>query len=153
MAWDRGAWEVMDDTNFATFILSLDEHLQFMWRVLKLSRPRRSLIEAFQRSGLLRTWESLGPIGRESAWGRVWQRTFDGSPTPRLSRREPDEVFALFVRNRFLGGILVLEELRFRRRDDAFELVNSIQGTWGSDPALRQLIALTVRRVRRKGFG
>lgn len=150
MAWDRGAWKVMDDTSFATFILTLDEHLQFMWRVLKLSRPRRSLIEAFQRSGLLRTWESLGPIGRESAWGRVWQRTFHDTPPPRLSRREPDEVFALFMRNRFLGAILVLEELRLRKRDDAFELVNAVQGTWGRDPVLRQLIALTERRMPRR---
>jgi hypothetical protein len=141
----------MDDTSFATFILTLDEHLQFMWRVLKLSRPRRSLIEAFQRSGLLRTWESLGPIGRESAWGRVWQRTFHDTPPPRLSRREPDEVFALFMRNRFLGAILVLEELRLRKRDDAFELVNAVQGTWGRDPVLRQLIALTERRKPGRG--
>ena len=143
----------MDDTSFATFILSLDEHLQLFWRVLKLSRPRRSLIEAFQRSGLLHTWESLGLIGRESVWGRVWRGTFDGSRPPRLSRREPDAVFALFMRNRFLGAILVLEELRLHKRDDAFELVNAVQGTWGRDPALRQLIALTVRRVRRKGLG
>jgi hypothetical protein len=143
----------MDDTSFATFILSLDEHLQLFWRVLKLSRPRRSLIEAFQRSGLLHTWESLGLIGRESVWGRVWRGTFDGSRPPRLSRREPDAVFALFMRNRFLGAILVLEELRLHKREDAFELVNAVQGTWGRDPALRQLIALTVRRVRRKGLG
>jgi hypothetical protein len=114
----------MDDTSFATFILSLDDHLQLIWRVLKLSRPRRSLIEAFQRSGLLHTWESLGPIGRESAWGRVWRGTFDGSLPPPLSRREADEVFALFLRNRFLGAILVLEEFRVRKREDAFELVN-----------------------------
>jgi hypothetical protein len=142
----------MDDTSFATFILSLDEHLQLFWRVLKLSRPRRSLIEAFQRSGLLHTWESLGLIGRESAWGRVWRGTFDHTPAPRLSRREPDEVFALFMRNRFLGAILVLEELRLRKRDDAFELVNSVQGTWSRDPVLRQLIALTERRKPRRGF-
>lgn len=56
----------MDDTSFATFILSLDDHLQLFWRVLKLSRPRRSLIEAFQRSGLLHRWEGLGSVGRES---------------------------------------------------------------------------------------
>ena len=143
----------MDDTSFATFILSLDEHLQLMWRVLKLSRPRRSLIEAFQRSGLLRTWESLGPIGRKSAWERVWQGTFHDTPPPRLSRREPDEVFALFVRNRYLGAMLVLEEFRVRKRDDVFELVNSVQGVWGSAPVLRQLIALTVRRVRRRDRG
>jgi hypothetical protein len=143
----------MDDTSFATFILSLDEHLHLMWRVLKLSRPSRSLIEAFQRSGLLHTWEGLGPIGRESAWGRVWRGTFDDTPPPRLSRREPDEVFALFVRNRHLGAMLVLEEFRVRKRDDVFELVNSVQGTWGSDPVLRQLIALTLRRVRRKDHG
>ena len=142
----------MDDTSFATFILSLDDHLQLIWRVLKLSRPRRSLIEAFQRSGLLHTWESLGPIGRESAWGRVWRGTFDGSLPPPLSRREADEVFALFLRNRFLGAILVLEEFRVRKREDAFELVNSVQGMWGTDPVLRQLIALTARRVRRKGL-
>ena len=140
----------MDDTSFATFILSLDEHLQLMWRVLKLSRPRRSLIEAFQRSGLLHTWESLGPIGRESAWGRVWRGTFDGSLPPLLSRREADEVFALFMRNRFLGAILVLEEFRVRKRDDAFELVNAVQGAWGRDPVLRQLIALTERRMPRR---
>ena len=143
----------MDDTSFATFILSLDEHLQLFWRVLKLSRPRRSLIEAFQRSGLLHTWESLGPIGRESTWGRVWRGTFEHTPPPRLSRREPHEVFAWFLRNRFLGAILVLEEFRLRKRDDAFELVNSVQGTWGSDPVLRHLIELTARRVRRKGLG
>ena len=143
----------MDDTSFATFILSIDEHLQLFWHVLKLSRPRRSLIEAFQRSGLLHTWESLGPIGRESAWGRVWRGTFDGSLPPPLSRREADEVFALFLRNRFLGAILVLEEFRVRKREDAFELVNSVQGTWGRDPVLRQLIALTVRREPRKGLG
>ena len=143
----------MDDTSFATFILSLDDHLQLIWRVLKLSRPKRSLIEAFQRSGLLHTWECLGPIGRESAWGRVWRGTFDDTPPPHLSRREPDEVFALFMRNRFLGAILVLEELRLRKRDDVFELVNAVQGTLGRDPVLRQLIALTVRRVRRKGLG
>ena len=140
----------MDDTSFATFILSLDDHLQLIWCVLKLSRPRRSLIEAFQRSGLLHTWESLGPIGRESAWGRVWRGTFDDTPPPRLSRRKPDEVFALFLRNRFLGAILVLEEFRLRKRDDAFELVNSVQGTWGRDPVLRQLIALTERRKPRR---
>jgi len=140
----------MDDTSFAIFILSLDEHLQLIWCVLKLSRPRRSLIEAFQRSGLLHTWESLGPIGRESAWGRVWRGTFDGSLPPPLSRREADEVFALFLRNRFLGAILVLEEFRLRKRDDAFELVNSVQGTWGRDPVLRQLIALTERRKPRR---
>lgn len=143
----------MDETSFATFILSLDEHLQLTWRVLKLSRPRRSLIEAFQRSGLLHTWESLGPIGRESAWRRVRRGTFADTPPPRLSRREPDAVFALFVRNRYLGAMLVLEEFRVRKRDDVFELVNSVQGTWGSDPVLRQLIALTVRRVRRKDHG
>jgi hypothetical protein len=142
----------MDDTSFAIFILALDEHLQLIWCVLKLSRSRRSLIEAFQRSGLLHTWESLGPIGRESAWGRVWRGTFEDTPPPRLSRREPDEVFALFLRNRFLGAILVLEELRLRKRDDAFELVNSVQGTWGRDPVLRQLIALTERRKPRRGF-
>jgi hypothetical protein len=142
----------MDDTSFAIFILSLDEHLQLIRCVLKLSRPRRSLIKAFQRSGLLHTWESLGPIGRESAWGRVWRGTFDGSLPPPLSRREADEVFALFLRNRFLGAILVLEEFRVRKREDAFELVNSVQGTWGTDPVLRQLIALTARRVRRKGL-
>ena len=141
----------MDDTSFAIFILSLDEHLQLIWCVLKLSGPRRSLIEAFQRSGLLHTWESLGPIGRESAWGRVWRGTFDDTPPPRLSRRKPDEVFALFMRNRFLGAILVLEELRSRKRDDAFELVNAVQGTWGRDPVLRQLIALTERRKRGRG--
>jgi hypothetical protein len=140
----------MDDTSFAIFILSLDEHLQLIWCVLKLSRPRRSLIEAFQRSGLLHTWESLGPIGRESAWGRVWRGTFEDTPPPRLSRRKPDEVFALFLRNRFLGAILVLEEFRLRKRDDAFELVNSVQGTWGRDPVLRQLIALTERRKPRR---
>jgi hypothetical protein len=142
----------MDDTSFATFILSLDEHLQLFWRVLKLSCPRRSLIEAFQRSGLLHTWESLDSVGRESIWRRVWRGTFDGSLPPRLSRREPEEVFALFMRNRFLGAILVLEELRLRKRDDAFELVNSVQGTWGRDPVLRQLIALTERRKPRRGF-
>ena len=60
---------------------------------------------------------------------------------------------SLFMRNRFLGAILVLEEFRVRKRDDAFELVNSVQGTWGSDPVLRQLIALTAQRVRRKGLG
>jgi hypothetical protein len=140
----------MDDTSFAIFILALDEHLQLIWCVLKLSRPRRSLIEAFQRSGLLHTWESLGPIGRESAWGRVWRGTFEDTPPPRLSRRKPDEVFALFLRNRFLGAILVLEEFRLRKRDDAFELVNSVQGTWGRDPVLRQLIALTERRKPRR---
>jgi hypothetical protein len=140
----------MDDTSFAIFILSIDEHLQLIWCVLKLSRPRRSLIEAFQRSGLLHTWESLGPIGRESAWGRVWRGTFEDTPPPRLSRRKPDEVFALFLRNRFLGAILVLEEFRLRKRDDAFELVNSVQGTWGRDPVLRQLIALTERRKPRR---
>ena len=140
----------MDDTSFAIFILSLDEHLQLIWCVLKLSRPRRSLIEAFQRSGLLHTCESLGPIGRESAWGRVWRGTFEDTPPPRLSRRKPDEVFALFLRNRFLGAILVLEEFRLRKRDDAFELVNSVQGTWGRDPVLRQLIALTERRKPRR---
>jgi hypothetical protein len=142
----------MDDTSFATFILSLDEHLQLFWRVLKLSRPRRSLIETFQQSGLLDTWESLGSVGRESVWGRVWRETFDGSRPPRLSRRDPDAVFALFMRNRFLGAILVLEELRLRKRDDAFELVNAVQGTWGRDPALRQLIALTERRKPQRGF-
>ena len=136
----------MDDTSFAIFILSLDEHLQLIWCVLKLSRPRRGLIEAFQRSGLLHGWESLGSAGRESVWGRVWRGTSDGSPPPRLSRRRPDEVFALFVRNRFLGAILVLEELRLRKRNDAFELINAVQGTWGRDPVLRQLIALTERR-------
>jgi hypothetical protein len=140
----------MDDTSFAIFILALDEHLQLIWCVLKLSRSRRSLIEAFQRSGLLHTWESLGPIGRESAWGRVWRGTFEDTPPPRLSRRKPDEVFALFLRNRFLGAILVLEEFRLRKRDDAFELVNSVQGTWGRDPVLRQLIALTERRKPRR---
>ena len=57
------------------------------------------------------------------------------------------------MRNRFLGAMLVLEELRVRKRDDAFELVNSVQGTWGRDLVLRQLIALTVRRERRKGLG
>ena len=143
----------MDDTSFATFILSLDEHLQLFWHVLKLSRPRRSLIESFQRSGLLHTWECLGPIGRESAWERVWRGTFDGSWPPRLSKRAPDEVFTLFLRSRFVGAMLVIEEFRVRKRDDGFELVNSVQGTWRSDPALRQLIALTVRRVRRKGLG
>jgi len=153
VAWDRGAWKVMDDTSFATFILSLDEHLQLMWHVLKLSRPRRRLIETFQRSGLLHKWEGFGPVGRESVWGRVWRGTFDDTPPPRLSRRKPDEVFALFVRNRYLGAMLVLEEFRVRKRDDVFELVNSVQGTWRSDPVLRQLIALTVRRVRRKGLG
>ena len=153
VAWDRGAWKVMDDTSFATFILSLDEHLQLMWHVLKLSRPRRSLIEAFQHSGLPHTWESFGPIGRESVWERVWRGTFDDIPPHRLSRRKPDEVFALFMRNRYLGAMLVLEEFRVRKRDDVFELVNSVQGTWGSDPVLRQLIALTVRRMRRKDHG
>jgi hypothetical protein len=142
----------MDDTSFATFILSLDEHLQLIWRVLKLSRPRRGLIEAFQRSGLLHTWESLGSAGRVSVWGWVWRGTFDGRPPPRLSRRRPDEVFALFVRNRFLGAILALEEFRIRKRNDAFDLVNSVQGTWGRDPVLRQLIALTERRKPRRGF-
>ena len=83
----------------------------------------------------------------------MWRGTFDGSLPPRLSRRKPDVVFALFMRNRFLGAILVLEELRFRKRDDAFELVNSVQGAWGNDPVLRQLIALTVRRMRRKDHG
>ena len=141
-----GAWKTMDDTSFATFILSLDDHLHLFWRVLTLSRPRRSLIEAFQRSGLLHRWEVLGSVGRESVWERVWRGTFDGSPPPRLSRRRPDEVFALFVRNRFLGAILVLEELRLRKRNDAFELINAVQGTWGRDPVLRQLIALTERR-------
>ena len=143
----------MDDTSFATFILSLDEHLRLFWHVLKLSRPRRSLIAAFQRSGLLHTWESLGSVGRQSVWGRMCRGTFDDTPPPRLSRRGPDQVFALFMRNRFLGAILVLEEFRVRKRDDAFELVNSVQGTWGSDPVLRQLIALTAQRVRRKGLG
>ena len=143
----------MDDTSFATFILSLDEHLQLFWRVLKLSRPRRSQIAAFQRSGLLHKWESLGSVSRESVWGRVWRGTFDGSLPPRLSRRKPDVIFALMLRNRFLGAILVLEELRVRKRDDAFELVNSVQGTWGRDPVLRQLIALTVRREPRNGLG
>ena len=99
----------MDDTSFATFILSLDEHLHLFWRVLKLSRPRRSLIETFQHSGLLHTWESLGSAGRESVWGRVWRGAFDNTPPPHLSRREPDEVFGLFVRNRFIGALLVLE--------------------------------------------
>jgi len=143
----------MDDTSFATFILSLDEHLRLFWHVLKLSHPRRSLIAAFQRSGLLHTWESLGSVGRESVCGRVWRGTFDDTPPPRLSRRGPDQVFALFLRNRFLGAILVLEEFRVRKRDDAFELINSVQGTWGRDPVLRQLIALTVRRVPRNGLG
>ena len=143
----------MDDTSFATFILSLDEHLHLFWRVLKLSRPRRSLIEAFQSSGLLHTWECLGSVGRESVWERVWRGTFDGSLPPRLSRREAAEIFALFMRNRFLGAILVLEEFRVRKRDDAFELINAVQGTWGRDPVLRQLIALTVRREPRKGLG
>ena len=143
----------MDDTSFATFILSLDEHLQLFWRVLKLSCPKRSLIETFHRSGLQQKWENLGSVGRESVWERVWRGTFHDTPPPPLSRREPDEVFALFLRNRFLGAILVLEEFRVRKRDDAFELVNSVQGTWGTDPVLRQLIALTARRVRRKGPG
>ena len=148
-----GAWKTMDETSFATFILSLDDHLHLFWRVLTLSRPRRSLVEAFQRSGLLHRWEVLGSVGRESVWERVWRGTFDGSLPPRLSRRKPDVVFALFMRNRFLGAILVLEELRFRKRDDAFELVNAVQGTWGRYPVLRQLIALTVRRGPRKGLG
>ena len=143
----------MDDTSFAIFILSLDDHLQLFWRVLKLSRPRRSLIDAFQRIGLLHTWESLGPIGRESVWGRVWRGTFDDTPPPRLSRRLPDVVFALFLRNRYLGAILVLEELRLRKREDIFELVNAVQGTWGRDPALRQLIALTRQRKRGRRSG
>lgn len=83
----------------------------------------------------------------------VWRGTFDGSLPPRHSRRKPDVIFALMMRNRFLGAMLVLEELRVRKRDDAFELVNSVQGTWGRDLVLRQLIALTVRRERRKGLG
>jgi hypothetical protein len=143
----------MDDTSFATFILSLDEHLRLFWCVLKLSRPRRSLIDAFQRSGLLHTWERLGSVGRELVWERVWRGTFDGGLPPRLSRRKPDVVFALFLRNRLLGAILVLEELRLRKREDVFELVNAVQGTWGRDPVLRQLIALTVRREPGKGLG
>jgi hypothetical protein len=142
----------MDDTSFATFILLLDEHLQLFWRVVKLSHPPRGLIEAFQRGGLLHKWENLGSVGRESVWGRVWRGTFDDTPPPQLSRREPDVVFALFVRNRFLGAMLVLEEFRVRKRDDVFELVNALEGAWGQDPALRQLIALTARRKRRRGF-
>jgi hypothetical protein len=143
----------MDDTSFAKFILALDEHLQLFRRAVTLSRPKRSLIETIQRGGLHQERESLGSTGRESVWCRVWRGTFDGSLPPRLSRRKPDVVFALFMRNRFLGAILVLEELRFRKRDDAFELVNAVQGTWGRDPVLRQLIALTVRRKPRKGLG
>jgi hypothetical protein len=145
-----GAWKVLDDTSFATFILSLDEHLQLFWRVLKLSRPKRSLIETFHRSGLQQKWENLGSVGRDSVWEKVWRGTFDGSLPPLLSRREADEVFALFMRNRFLGAILVLEEFRVRKRDDAFELVNAVQGAWGRDPVLRQLIALTERRMPRR---
>ena len=107
-----------------------------------LYRPRRGLIEAFQRSGLLQNWEHLGSIGRETVWGRVWRGTFDGSLPPRLSRRKPDVIFALMMRNRFLGAILVLEELRVRKRDDAFELVNSVQGTHSS-PSILDFIAFS----------
>src|ERR1035441_5040388 len=124
----------MDDTSFATFILSLDEHLRLFWRVTVLYRPRRGLIEAFQRSGLLQDWEHLGSIGRETVWGRVWRGLFDGRLPPRLSRRKPDVIFALMMCNRFRGAILVLEGLGVRKRDDAFELVNSVQRTWGRDP-------------------
>jgi hypothetical protein len=74
----------MDDTSFATFILPLDEHLQLFWRVLKLSRPKRSLIETFHHSGLQQKWENLGSVGRDSVWEKVWRGTFDGSLPPLL---------------------------------------------------------------------
>ena len=114
----------MNDVSFTGFILELDEHLPLFWRLLKLSRPRRSLIEAFQRSSLLQAWEDLGSAGREAVWMRLWQRTFSNMPPCLPSKREPDEVFVLFVKSRFLGSILVLEELRVRRRDDVFEAIN-----------------------------
>lgn len=142
----------MNDVSFTGFILELDEHLPLFWRLLKLSRPRRSLIEAFQRSGLLQAWENLGSAGREAVWMRLWQRTFSHMPPCLPSRREPDEVFVLFVRNRFLGSILVLEELRVRGRDDVFEAINAVQGTWGRDPVLRQLLAITERKKRKKSL-
>ena len=35
------------------------------------------------------------------------------------------------MRNRFLGALLVHEELRLRKRDDAFDLDNAVQGACG----------------------
>jgi DNA-binding response OmpR family regulator len=70
----------------------------------------------------------------------------------RVIKSRPDLVFALFMRNRYLGAMLVIEEFRVRKRDDVFELVNSVQGTWGSDPVLRQLIALMERQKPRRSL-
>jgi hypothetical protein len=55
-------------------------------------------------------------------------------------------------RERFLGAILVLEELRVRKRDDAFEVIMLVQGAWGGDLVLRQLIALMERQRPRRGL-
>src|ERR1039458_10398102 len=99
-----GAWKVMDDTSFATFILSLDEHLQLFWRVLKLSRPKRSLIETFHRSGLQQKWENLGSVGRDSVWEKVWRGGVGGGPPPPLSKREGAGGLVVFFGDPVFGG-------------------------------------------------
>jgi hypothetical protein len=140
----------MDDVSFAQWILAIDQHLPLFWQVLRLSRPRRSLIEAFQLSGLREQWQNLGSTGREALWLRLWQRTFGTMPPCLPATPEPDKIFVLFARDRFLGAIVMLDQMRIYGRDDAFETVNALQGRLGIDPVLRQLLALTKRKKRRK---
>jgi hypothetical protein len=78
----RGAWKVMDDLSFTTFVIALDEYMHLFWRMVKLSCPGRSLIESFQRSGLLQQCENLGSVGRESVWAVV-----AGSPRNQFLRQ------------------------------------------------------------------
>jgi hypothetical protein len=140
----------MDDVSFAQCILAIDQHLPLFWQLLKLSRPRRSLIESFGSSGLLQQWASLGSVGRDAVWLRLWCRTFHTMPPCLPATPEPDQIFVLFTRDRFLGAIVMLEQMRIHGRDDAFETVNALQGRLGRDPVLRQVLALVKSKRRRK---
>jgi hypothetical protein len=140
----------MDDVSFAQCILAIDEHLPLFWRVLRLSRPRRSLIEGLERSGLLQQWANLGSSGREAVWIRLWKRTFETMPPCLPKSPQPDQIFVIFVRDRFLGAVLILEQMRIRGRDDAFEAINSIQGTLARDPVLCQMVLIMKGKKRRK---
>ena len=138
----------MDAECFTRFILAVDEHLRLFSCLLRLRRPRRAWVESFERALLLERWEALGCAGRAEMWARCWREVFGCAPPP-LTKQAPHIALALFARNRHLGALMVLEELRVRRRADVYELFNSLQGAWGRDHVFQRWSALIVRRRRR----
>src|ERR1035437_6284791 len=83
-----------------------------------------------------RSWCSKSSVSVSGTMCLSWLTRLKGRGD-KIQPFRSDVVFALFVRNHFLGAILVLEEFRVRKRDDVFELVNAVEGAWGQDPALQ----------------